>query len=176
LQNSILKQIGGKKMKKNFLSNLLLISGLVAILSFTTTAFAGWGRGGGGCGGQGYGYGQRGYGPQGYQDNLSDEEIAKLNEARKAFFEETSDLRDNLYQRKLELRAEMAKKNPDANRALSLQKEISDFQGQLAQKRIEHRLKMQKENPELFAGKGPRRGFGGQGGGRGFQGRGPCWY
>jgi hypothetical protein len=105
---------------------------------------------------------------------LSDEEIAKLNEQRQAFFEATSELRENLIQKRLELRAELAKKDPDAKKAVVLQKEISEIEGQLDQKRVEHRIKMKKENPEYFSGRGY--GFGsegmGRGMGRGFYGRG----
>ena len=173
-------------MKTKLLNKILVISGIVAILGFAATSFAGWGRGGGGyCGGQGYGYNQRGYAPQGYQNNFSDEEIAKFSEQRQVFFEETGELRQTIYQKELELSAEMAKQDPDAKKAVALQKEISDLQSQLDQKRVEHRIKMQKENPEFFAGRKPGKGFGGRGMGggsygrgmsRGFQGQGPCWY
>ena len=82
----------------------------------------------------------------------------------------------------------MAKKDPDAKKAVSLQKEISELEGQLSQKRVEQRIKMQKENPEFFSGRGYRYGdrgkgygYGGRGMGRGmgpgFAGRGGgCWY
>jgi hypothetical protein len=86
----------------------------------------------------------------------------------------------------------MAKKEPDAKKAVGLQNEISGFKGQLAQKRVEHRIKMQKEYPDFFAGqgygqgrgygkggRGMGRGYGmgpGYGMGRGFQGQGGgCW-
>ena len=81
----------------------------------------------------------------------------------------------------------MAKKDPDAKKAVVLQKEISELKGQLDQKRVEQRIKMQKENPDFFAERGYGRGYGsgprgkgmgrGYGMGRGFQGQGGgCWY
>jgi hypothetical protein len=105
--------------------------------------------------------------------------ISKLNKDRQAFIEETSDLRETLYQKELELRAELAKKDPDAKKAVTLQKEISETESQLDTKRVEHRLKMKKENPEMFSGRSY--GYGGRGMGRGmgpgFGGQGGgCWY
>ena len=91
--------------------------------------------------------------------DLTDEEIAALQKERNAFFEQTRDLRDKLYQKGLELRAEMAKQNPDAKKAAELQKEVSGLEGELDQKSLDQRLKMQKENPKLY-GKGFGRGMG----------------
>jgi Spy/CpxP family protein refolding chaperone len=182
----------------NKFSKAIIVLAIIGIVGYAATSFAGWGRGGGNCYGQGSGWAQRGSGPAGYQGNLSDDQIDKLNNERQAFFEGTRELRENLYQKELELRSELAKKDPDAKKAVSLQKEVSELQGQLGQKRVEHRIKMQKENPEIFAGqsygqgrgygqgqgygkggRGMRRGYGmgqGYGMGRGFQGQGGgCW-
>jgi len=164
------------------LSKAIIALAIIGVVGFAATSFAGWGRGGGGnCRGQGGGWAQRGSGPAGYQNNLSDENLDKLNKERQAFFEDTRQLRENLYQKELELRSEMAKKDPDAKKAVGLQKEISELESQLAQKRVEQRIKMQKENPEIFAGRGygQGRGYGkgrGYGMGRGSQDcGGGCW-
>jgi hypothetical protein len=121
----------------------------------------------------GGGYGPSGgSGPWGGGADLTDEEIAALQKERNAFFEQTRDLRDKLYQKGLELRAEMAKQSPDAKKAAELQKEVSGLEGELDQKRLDQRIKMQKENPKLY-GKGFGRGMGpGHGMGPGY-GRGP---
>ena len=161
----------------NKLGKIIVVAAIVGIVGFAATSFAGWGRGGGGgdnCWGQGGGYGQRGSAAPGYQGNLSDQDIDKLNSERQAFFEDTRELRENRYQKELELRSEMAKQDPDVNKAVALQKEVSELQGQLNQKRVEHRIKMQKENPNFIAGRGMGRGYGKGGGGmgRGFHGRG----
>jgi zinc resistance-associated protein len=175
-------------MKMNNFTKVVTVLAIAGIVGFAATSFAGWGRGGGGnCGGQGSGWGQRGVAPSGYQGNLSDEQSTRLDKERQAFFEETRNLRGNLYQKELELRSELAKEDPDAQKAAGLQAEISELTAQLDQKRIDQRLKMQKENPEFFAGRGygMGRGYGKGGGGmsRGFQGRGMgrgrgggCWY
>ena len=183
-------------MKMNNFAKAVTVLAIAGIVGFAATSFAGWGRGGGGnCQGQGSGWDQRGSGPSGYQANPSDEQITRLDKERQAFFEETRDLRENLYQKELELRSELAKEDPDAQKAAGLQTEISDLTAQLDQKRIDHRIKMKKDNPEFFAGRGygkggrgmgrrfqgqggggMGRGFQGRGMGRGFRGQGGCWY
>ena len=162
-------------MKMNNFAKTLTVLAIAGIVGFTATSFAGWGKGGGNCQGQDSGWGQRGVAPSGYQGNLSDEQITRLDKERQAFFEETRDLRKNLNQKELELRSELAKHDPDAQKAAGLQAEISELTAQLDQKRIAHRIKMQKENPEFFAGRGY--GKGGRGMGRGFHGQGGgCRY
>jgi zinc resistance-associated protein len=152
----------------NNFSKAVIVLAIIGIVGFAATSFAGWGRGGGGnCGDQGSGWAQRGSGPAGYQNNLSDEDLDKLNKERQAFFEDTRQVRENLYQKELELRSELAKKDPDAKIAVGLQKEISELDSQLNQKRVEHRVKMQKENPDFFAGRGYGQGRG-EGMGRGY--------
>jgi len=167
----------------NFVKAVTVLA-MAGIVGFAATSFAGWGRGGGNCGGQGSGWGQRGVAPSGYQGNQSDEQITGLDKERQAFFEETRNLRENLYQKELELRSELAKEDLDAQKAAGLQAEISGLTAQLDQKRIDHRIKLQKDNPEFFAGRGygkggrgMGRGFNGQGMGRGFCGQGGgCGY
>jgi Spy/CpxP family protein refolding chaperone len=169
---------------KNFNAiKIVVLITIIGIVGFGAYAFAGWGMGYGPqrWGHMEPGWHHGGYGNPGFQSDLSDEQITKLNKERQAFFDETSNLRENLYQKELELRAELAKKDPDAEKAVSLQKEISELESQLAQKRVEHRIRMQKENPQLFSGKGYGYGYGGRGKGRGmgsgFGGRGSgCWY
>ena len=177
-------------MKINNFAKAVAVVAIAGIVGFAATSFAGWGRGGGNCQGQGSGWGQRGVAPSDYQANSSDEQITRLDKERQAFFEATRNLRENLYQKELELRSELAKEDPDAQKATGLQAEISDLTAQLDQKRIDQRLKMQKENPEFFAGRGygmgqgygkggggMGRGFQGRGMGRGFRGQGGgCWY
>ncbi len=66
--------------------------------------------------GPGFRLGSKRVWPLGDQNNLSDEQIIRLDKERQAFFEDTRDLRDNLYQKDLELRSELAKKDPDVKR------------------------------------------------------------
>ena len=89
---------------------------------------------------QGQGWHQRGYGGPGCAalDNLSEAETENLDAERTAFFESTKGLRRKIYQKRLELASELAKENPDAAVAATLQKDVSDFKAQMAQKRLEH--------------------------------------
>lgn len=143
-------------MKKNYAIKIIMVLAIVAIVGFGVNAFAGWGMG------QGPGYHHRGgedmsyhhrcwgepeYGP--IMGDLSDEELKKLDEQRKTFFEATRDLRYNIYEKKLALKSELAKKAPDAKKASDLQKEISKLKDELGQKRIDHIIKMKKINPYI---------------------------
>lgn len=174
----------------NFVKALMVIT-LAAVLGIGATAFAGPGMGygrwgnapeGTGYGPMGPGYGMRpgamGYGPErgrgfqcyGYLGDMSQEDIKKLEEKRSAFWEDTKNLRTDLYEKRLALRSEMAKQNPDSQMVATLQKEISELRAQLDQKRIGHQLEVKKINPNIdrgYAGRGPK------GYGAGF--RGSCW-
>ena len=178
-------------MKKQRTNNILVIISVIAMVGFAATAFAGWGMGpghrgrgmgygdygqGGDQGGPGYGRGP-GYCGQGYAADLSEEDLQKVDEARKAFFEETEGLRQNIYQKELELRSEFAKEKPAADKLSGLQKEISELQGQLDQKRVNHMLEMKKINPNAGTrGRGAAgKGYAKRGYGRGPGSRGNCW-
>ena len=158
-------------MKMNNLAKIIVAAAIVGIVGFAATSFAGWGRGWGGggyCLGQGPGGGRWGGVAPGYQGNWNDQDLDKLNKERQAFLEDTRELREKLYQKELELRSEVAKQDPDVNKAVALQKEVSELQGQLDQKRVEQRIKMQRENPNVFAGRGYGSGYGYGPGGMGM--------
>jgi len=141
------------------IKKILMIT-LVVIMGFYGRALADPGMGYGHRYGWGYpmqamhhgGYGGPGFG---YRGNLSEDDIQKLYKEQSAFFEATKDLRGKMYQKGLELRSELAKENPDANKAAALQKEISELKAEFDQKRLSHFLNMRKINPEIG------RGFGG---------------
>lgn len=163
-------------MNKIFTRKTLIILMVLTVLGFGAYAFADWGMRPGMMGGwDNYGPGRHhgGYGYYGYGDmmrNFSDDEIQEMNSRRNKFFKATENLRQDLYAKQLELRSELAKKNPDSSRASSLQNDISKLQAQLDQKRIDHMVEMRKINPN--AG----RGFLGNGGmGYGGGPGGYCW-
>jgi len=177
---------------KGIANKLIVALTVFTVMGFSVYAFAGEGMGYGrdfrgedhhGPGWHHDGYECPGYG--GAMNNLSDEEIQKMGEQREAFLKSTEDLRQKIYQKRLALESEFAKKNPDAKNAANLQKEISDLRAQIDQKRIAHLIEMKKINPDLGAGfMGP--GMMGYGHGRGYKGRGhmmgygassghPCW-
>jgi len=169
-------------MKKGLIATGIAV---MAMVTFSAYAFAdggGWGRQhmgegyhmGGSGNGPGYGDTGRGRYGKGHSNwgNLSEEDAGKLDKEREAFFKETEDVRQSIYQKRLEMRAEIAKKDPDARKLADLQKEISNHQADFAQKRLNHRLEMRKQFPDLQAGAGMGRGHG-YGRGQGFGGG--CW-
>ena len=132
-------------MKRNYFSIGLMAIVLFSLVGFAGSAFAF--RGVGNCGsGGGPGWNKGGGGP-GFADELSEDEIKKITEERKAFMNETKDLRNDIYAKDLELRAEIAKKNPDLEKASKLQKELSDLNTEFDQKMLNHRIKMKKICP-----------------------------
>lgn len=90
--------------------------------------------------------------PQMQGIQLTNEQIQKLNEERAKFHSITQDVRQQLHEKELFLRAEFAKKNPDAATAASIQKEISELNSKMDQMRLEHRLEMKKIDPALGSG------------------------
>jgi uncharacterized membrane protein len=80
---------------------------------------------------------------------LSAEGLNDMDKERQAFFSETQDLRQDIRQKRLELQSELAKKNPDAQKAVGLHKDISKLAAEFAQKRLAFFLKMKKINPNF---------------------------
>ncbi len=170
-------------MKTKHIGVVLAILAVFGLVGYAADSYA-WGRGGGYGMGPGQGNCPRGgFGGPGMAGDLTDEQIATLQKERGAFLESTRELRERHYQKELELKAELAKQNPDVKKAAELQKEVSGFENELDQKRLEHMLKMKKDYPQLY-GKGFGRGMGqgyGRGPGRGMgpgygmgPGGGPC--
>ena len=155
----------------------IMIATIIGIFGFASLSIAGWGNGCGygmGNGGRGMGWHHRGgdgYGMMGSYGNLSDEEIAKLDQQRSEFFKSTEETRAQLYEKELALQSELAKENPDTNKASGLQQEISKLQGELDQKRLDFEIQTRKSSPNY------NRAYGGHGRmmGSGYGGRGYCW-
>ena len=122
-----------------------------------------------------------GEGPRyGYNRNLTDEQQKALDQERQAFLNATESLRQDLYAKNLELRSELAKDNPDAQKAAALQKEISKLESELDQKQLDFMLNARKVAPDagrgyMMGGRGGMMGYGpGYGYGAGPRG-GYCW-
>lgn len=170
-------------MKTTRITKTLITVSIILLVS-STVAFAnggygrGWGRHMGGYdghmmgpgygGGYGMGYGPyRGYGPS---SNLSEEDQAKLDQLRDAFYKDTLELRGQIDENQVALRNEMIKDKPDEAKVLKLQKQISALKSDFDQKAIKHRLEVHKLLPNSYQG----RGFAiGPRGGRGLGGY--CW-
>jgi Spy/CpxP family protein refolding chaperone len=98
--------------------------------------------------GRGVNAGQQGWRPW-CTGNLSAEDQAVLGKERQAFFDDTQDLRQDMVQKRLELQSELAKKNPDDQKAAALQNDISKLTQEFDQKRLDFILKMKKTIPDI---------------------------
>jgi len=163
---------------RNVTRKLIVVLTVFAVVGFGVYAFAdggmGYGQHRGGGDHQGPGWRHGGSGCPGYgghmRGDLSDEEIQKMDQQRKTFHKANKDLKQNIYQKRLELESEFAKKTPDAKKAAGIQKEISELQARMDQNRVNHIIEMKKIDPDVgrgFRGNGPMRG--GSSYGR------PCW-
>ena len=161
-------------MKTRKMRNVMVALISVAVIAVGANAMAGKGMGDGEDD-RGYGgYGQhhrRGDCPYGQGSaDLTEEQREQMKTERQAFFDATRQDRQDLYAKRLALKAEIAKSAPDMQTASAIQKEVSALQADLDQKRLEHIMAMRKINPD--AGRGffmEGRGQGGHGmrGGRG---------
>ena len=82
----------------------------------------------------------------GYDRNLSNETVKKLNAEQEAFIKATEGFRQAIYEKELYLKVELSKKDPDSATALSFQKELSDARGEFEQLMIQHLIRMKKIN------------------------------
>ena len=113
------------------------------------------------------GFAQRSMGAKGLHSgysNLTYEQVKQIDTQRKAFFDATADLKREIYQKRLELKSELAKKDPDAKKAAEIQTQLSTLESHFDQKRLEHMLKMKKINPNAGIGCGYMGGGRGHGG------------
>ena len=154
------------------LRNVILTIAAVAVVGIGINAFAHGGMGWGGGWGhhQGGMHYQGGYGSR-YNQDLSNEDYKQFEQKREVFFNETQELRSNLYEKERDLQNELIKENPNAAKASSIQKEISELQSQLDQKRVDHMVEMRRLNPNAgrgFMRSGPMMGYGPSRGGY-------CW-
>ena len=141
---------------------ILILSGLVAAPVFAGGMYyyCPYGSGPGNYGPGTYGPGN--YGPNPYVSNITPEQREQMDKLTKAFFDETDELRKNLWTKSRDLDALMAASAPDEAKAMALQKEISDLKATLSQKRLEYQLQVKKIVPDADfpLGPGPRHGRG----------------
>lgn len=134
----------------------------------------GYGHGGPGWHHMGWGGPGDGFG---YNQSLTDEQQKALDQERQAFLNATESSRQDLYAKNLELRSELAKDNPDAQKAATLQEEISKLASEIDQKQLDFMLNARKVAPDAVRGymMGGIMGYGpGYGNGAGPRG-GYCW-
>jgi len=159
---------------------------LVVAIAYPVLAWGpGWGKGH-------HTMGYRGGGP-GYcwqygrgNENLTEEQSGQLDKLSKKFYDETAQLRNEIWTKSAELNTLLNSSDPDAEKAKALQKEISGLKAKMAEKRINFELEERKITPEVRSGRGygrghyssHMRGYGpstGYSGHMGGYGPGACW-
>jgi zinc resistance-associated protein len=104
--------------------------------------------------GSGPEYGRGDYG------NLTSEQKSSLDALDRKFYEETRDLRDQIWTKSRELDSVLNSSNPDLDKAKALQKEISDLRAKLDEKTVTYELEARKIAPDQRLGHGYGRGYG----------------
>jgi zinc resistance-associated protein len=126
-----------------------------------------------------------GNGPEygrGYYGNLTSDQRSKMDALDHKFYDQTRDLRNQIWGKSRELDAVLNSANPDIEKAKALQKEISDLRGKLDEARLSYQLEARKIVPDERLGSGYGYGYGGgyghmmgpYGYGMGY-GPGSCW-
>jgi Spy/CpxP family protein refolding chaperone len=151
------------KISKNILAGFAILS----ILAFAGFTFAhdGYLSGRNHMGnGNHMGYGNHmgngnhmGYDNYGRNSKLNDEQVRKLDTAKSDFYKTTTDLRNNIDQKQLELRTELNRKKIDEDKVTNIQKKLSKFKSEFDQKSLKYKLEISKIAPELnnsFRGRG----------------------
>lgn len=100
-----------------------------------------------------------GYGDHERYSGLTDEQLQRIDKARSDFLIATRDLQGDLYQKRLELRSELAKEEPDIDKIMKIQKELSKIEANLDIKRLGHELELRSIAPEAYR-RSTGRGYG----------------
>ena len=154
---------------------ILVLVGAVAVPVMAWGPGWGWGHHMMGTWGSGSEYGRGNYG------NLTSEQKSKLDSLDRKFYDESKDLRDQIWTKSRELDSVLNSSDPDLDKVKALQKEINDLRAKLDEKSIDYELEARKVNPDTrfgrgyvhhMWGRGPGMGYGWQMGG---YGPGACW-
>jgi len=109
---------------------------------------------------------------RGYR-NLTEEQRTQLEQLDRKFYDETANLRNEIWTKSAELNTLLDSSNPDSEKVRALQKELSNLQAKLDEKRLNYELEARKIRPEPRFGRGYGRGnyghhMGGFGRGMGY--------
>lgn len=129
---------------------IIKIMGVALLVTTIATPVWAWERG------MGRGRVMRGFAGGEYQTgNLTEEQRNRMRELHKKFQDETSDMRNEMMKKSIDLRAVLNDSEPDIEKAKAIQKEINDLRAKLAQVRIGYIIQAKKINPDArFAGRG----------------------
>lgn len=167
---------------------MIVLGGLFLVTILATSAFS-WGPPwrGEGCGRGNWDRDSGDRGRYNYgNETLTEEQKTNLNDLDKEFYDETKELRDELWTKSTELNTVLNKENPDIEKAKALQKEINDLRTELDSKGLEYQIEARKIVPDSRYSRGYGKGYGRhmwRGGperryGYHMRGDGPntCWY
>jgi Spy/CpxP family protein refolding chaperone len=163
------KEVGTMGKSKLTISTIAVITALV-LASGWAFAHGSWGKKGDGYSGSCYGD----------YSNLPKEQREKLEAQEQKFYEDTSELRRNIYQKRLELQGLWVDPKTDPEKIRAKERETFGLQQQLREKALEYRLATRELLPEGDFGHGPM-GYGhhmGRGAGMGsghMRGGGHMW-
>ena len=139
---------------------LLLVAFLAAPVLANRGGWGGWSRVGGYCG------------QSGWYSSLPEKQSNELVKLEERFYNDTAELRHELWSKSEELSNLLNTPDPDLVKVKTLQKEINDLRAKLDRVRIDYELQARKVAPDTGYGRAYSRGYGrNMGGQRGMFGR-----
>ncbi len=160
------------------MKKLTMIIGILLLAGAVAVPVMAWGpHWGGGHHMMGYWGSDSEYGRDDY-GNLTSEQKSKLDTLDRTFYEETSELRDQIWTKSRELDVALNSSSPDLEKAKALQKEISELRAKLDEKTLTYEFEARKIVPDQRLGYAYGGGYGRHTGpydrGMGY-GPGYCW-
>ncbi len=128
-------------MKTNRFLKTILILSLLCVFSFYVNSFAGMSRGPDTMSGS------KGHGHFKHIKGVSEEEREQIMVEKRAFHEATENIRQDIFEKKMELLGVLAQKDMNIDRARKLQADISSLQGDIDQKKIDHYINIKQISP-----------------------------
>jgi Spy/CpxP family protein refolding chaperone len=120
------------------------------------------------------GYGHHGYGSGDPSSSLSPEQRERLQALEEKCYQDTAELRRELYRKRLELEGLWADPKADPGKIKAKQGEVSELKSRIQEKALEHKLAIRELLPEEGTGYGSWCPSYGMGYGR-HHGRGHMW-
>jgi len=90
--------------------------------------------------------------------NLTEEQRTQLEQLDRKFYDETANLRNEIWTKSAQLNTLLNSSNPDSEKVRAFQKELSDLRAKLDEKRLNYALEARKIRPEPRFGRGYGRG------------------
>lgn len=156
-------------------TKLFVVAVLVGALAVPVVAWShGWGRGHHMMGPRGsapeycWGY-ERGYG------DVTKEQRNQLEELDRKFYDETTNLRNEIWAKSTELDSLLRSPDPDPEKVKAFQRELSDLRAKVDEKRLTYELEARKILPELRSSERYGMGYGHHMGGYGYHRDYGCW-